>query len=579
MFKIKYKIMLPFLLVVLVFVGALATQIFMIQDNAAMVTELQEVYITTILKAENLKLNVVQVQQWLTDISATRGAEGYDDGFDEAEQHAAAFRSIVAELKKLPGTDQSRLDALLTSFEPYYETGKEMAQSYITYGPEGGNEMMESFDSVAEDINARVDEFIAVSDKNIQNVIEQIEASSGIAIYRARMTLAIALILCAFTWVFISMNISRPIGKVLKKLKMMAGNSGDLTQRIEFKSRDEIGALAENFNLMQESFRNIIKTIKEESESINENVIQTNENVSQLSGLIEEINSSAGEMSGNMSETAASAEELDSVSADLNERIAGIAEMAGQEEEHSVAVRERAQQLRSTAEASRNKAEQINEETQEKLKRAIENAKEVEKISVLSQAILDIASQTNMLALNASIEAARAGEAGKGFTVVAEEVRQLAAKSAEAANESRMLIEDTIQKTNEGTRISEQAAMTFNKIVKTADGISRIVEQIDKASGEQQKYIEEIYEDIHKVTSIVVENAATSQETAASTQEMEANAELIHKAMQQYKLRKREEGKPYIPPEKLNDQEFIRTAIRNYKQAKDVGRVKQRQAG
>lgn len=548
MLKIKYKIMLPFLLVVLVFVGALATQIFMIQDNVAMVTELQEVYITTILKAENLKLNVVQVQQWLTDISATRGAEGYDDGFDEAEQHAAAFRSIVAELKKLPGTDQSRLDDLLTSFEPYYETGKEMAQSYITYGPEGGNEMMASFDSVAEDINARVDDFIAVSDGNIQSVIEQIEASSGIAIYRARMTLAIALILCAFTWVFISMNISRPIGKVLKKLKMMASNSGDLTQRIEFKSRDEIGALAENFNLMQESFRNIIKTIKEESESINENVIQTNENVSQLSGLIEEINSSAGEMSGNMSETAASAEELDSVSADLNERIAGIAEMAGQEEEHSVAVRERAQQLKSTAEASRNKAEQINEETQEKLKRAIENAKEVEKISVLSQAILDIASQTNMLALNASIEAARAGEAGRGFAVVAQQISQLAANSRSTVNEIQAVNTVIVSAVNQlsGTAdemlsfVNGQVIEDYSTMVETgeqyyedAEAMYAANSSFSSTSGAMRDSMDAAGRAISEISKTTTYAADSTSEIASGLQSIEEKSGNVKKMMEQ----------------------------------------------
>lgn len=194
------------------------------------------------------------------------------------------------------------------------------------------------------------------------------------------------------------------------------------------------------------------------------------------------------------------------------------------------------------------------------------------KVSSVMNAINDIAAQTNILSLNASIEAARAGDAGKGFTVVAEEVRQLAAKSAQAANESRELIEDTIEKTREGTRISEQASATFNKIVETADRITEIVDHIDTASGEQQQCIEEVYKDIKKVTSIVVENAATSQETAASTQEMEAGAAKIHKVMQQYKLRKREDGKPYIPPEKSNDEEFIQEATKNYQQAKHGGR-------
>lgn len=194
------------------------------------------------------------------------------------------------------------------------------------------------------------------------------------------------------------------------------------------------------------------------------------------------------------------------------------------------------------------------------------------KVSSVMNAINDIAAQTNILSLNASIEAARAGDAGKGFTVVAEEVRQLAAKSAQAANESRKLIEDTIEKTREGTRISEQASATFNKIVETADRITEIVDHIDTASDEQQQCIEEVYKDIKKVTSIVVENAATSQETAASTQEMEAGAAKIHKVMQQYKLRKREEGKPYIPPEKSNDEKFIQEATKNYQQAKHGGK-------
>lgn len=192
------------------------------------------------------------------------------------------------------------------------------------------------------------------------------------------------------------------------------------------------------------------------------------------------------------------------------------------------------------------------------------------KISVVLKSINDIAFQTNILALNASIEAARAGAAGKGFAVVADEVRELALKCSEAADESRKFIEDTIRKANQGNEISQEASDTFALIVKKASDISGIMDHIHASSRKQQEYMGEIHEEIQKISDIVTENAAASEETASTTYEMNDNAEYIRNEMRKFNLRKREEGKPYIPPEKEDDEEFIKEAFKNYQNHQNV---------
>lgn len=186
------------------------------------------------------------------------------------------------------------------------------------------------------------------------------------------------------------------------------------------------------------------------------------------------------------------------------------------------------------------------------------------KISLVMKSINDIAFQTNILALNAAVEAARAGNAGKGFAVVADEVRQLALKSAQAADQSVGLIEDTIQKADQGGEISRQASDTFSMIVVTTSKISEMIRRVNAASLQQQNHVQEIHSEISMISAIVEENAASSEETAAATQQMNSNAEYIRQEMARFNLRKREEGKPYIPPEKSQDPEFIRTATENY---------------
>lgn len=187
-----------------------------------------------------------------------------------------------------------------------------------------------------------------------------------------------------------------------------------------------------------------------------------------------------------------------------------------------------------------------------------------EKVSGVISNIEDIASQTNLLALNAAIEAARAGEAGKGFSVVANSVTELAKKSTMAATESKVLIEDTISKAVRGSELSGDTFTAFGKITDSINEIINVTNLIMASGTTQKENMDNIEKEIQKISDLVSNNAASSEETAAMTEEITKNAEVLKASMGQFHLRRREPGKPYIPAEKENDMEFVRVATENY---------------
>lgn len=476
------------------------------------------------------------------------------------EKYQAQSEALFTQIEDALATYEAGISsdedkALITEFRKNYEMYtytyqtaeqlsygmmKKLAQSYVP------NLMQSSADTMQDQLRTMRSNIQAAIDQEVADQYASYERAVVVTVTATIVGILIALLALFMT----NLSVIRPIKKTTQSLDQIVADiqagQGDLTVRINVKSKDELGRLAAGINIFIETLQNIMSQISANADHLGKLVNTVYGSVGTASGNASDISSLLEELSATMEEISSTTTSVNAEVSDVGSQVSSIAEETESMNSYAGEMESRAQELEQVAQQSKDSTVEVISGIISALEQAIADSKSVSKVNDLTDEILNVSSQTNLLALNASIEAARAGEAGKGFAVVADEIRTLADSTRQTAGniqEINLMVVHAVDALVDNAHaivnyVNETVLPDYDMFVKTGkqyrDDASYINDTMNSFQGHTNhllQIMQQISEAVAGITKAIEESALGVTNATENTSTLVNNIEIVNQEM------------------------------------------------